>query len=905
VNNIVIGANALVAIQSVSDITTLPINPEQIAIIYQAEGNYTSYVPGRTTNTLNSLTEGVGYVIIGLQSVDLSAYFMPPVNPIIGLNPGTIQAAIVTLCNGTNTDMYLTLSSFTWGTNPTGNQFMMAAYRLATDPDEPSSYIPVSNLGNPYFMVGMYGSISEDMPLILDITALGLPANTAYVLQISNLNPGGGSIEIPFITPQTFSSSPLSDIYYPGSLFEYGVPIGSTGYQAEMLPQGPGAYYGLDYDLSDYFGAYNPVSIVNSIPSEQNPNIPDIENGQVGIVLGGGLSGFLPDSRITQATLYGADGSANYAMGLFMFIPSGLQLNGNEFLFCSLDSEYDGMYTQIILNPADGTSLLVQFNQNYHGQLESVTSSNTLVLGAWNQILITRVNGVATVYLNGTATTGAFTSTTSITGNASVPISYCCKVQGNTYLATPVGCTFKNLYYTNAALNATQAATYANPPQPVAILEDFTTKEILYTIPRDQMIQITNEVVVISLPQDIPTGDLGLYMQDARGNGQAMRFHVYPFTPQTEALSIDFTQGQNLTSNFYGIQNQWGGANGGTRAQNVYILNNNLQLEVHGDQYAFTQKGVSEGGIELTHVSTRIGAGIASQNYFGYGSFKCVAQMPPLFGAAFSFGISHQESIFQQDPRYTNEVSTYNLFPQPNAQGLYSVQSNNAIYFSTPSNDVIQVFNTLYELLNQNWLTVFNGEHAAVINDPVSSNNGTWILTGSNPQLLSSWTYYSSYVAYTNAPTGYNGRCETAIGNTGSGQGFLSFSQSNQETFIRFPTPLGVNVWDGNFHEFRFDWYAGQVIFFIDGVQVQVLNSFLPSIPGRIMVAAWFPSQAEENQPTQIIPAQAWAGYPVTWSTQQFQIQSISYTPFTSDVAGGTPTLEGETYPMLGLYNLS
>ncbi len=41
---------------------------------------------------------------------------------------------------------------------------------------------------------------------------------------------------------------------------------------------------------------------------------------------------------------------------------------------------------------------------------------------------------------------------------------------------------------------------------------------------------------------------------------------------------------------------------------------------------------------------------------------------------------------------------------------------------------------------------------------------------------------------------------------------------------------IGKNVWDGEFHEFRFDWYADRVEFYVDGEIIQVNRHFVPDV---------------------------------------------------------------------------
>lgn len=73
-NNIVPGPNARVAITSI-DFLSMGLNVNNCDIVYEVEGNYKSWKPGRIINPINSITSGKGYVIEAKLSMDLTAYF--------------------------------------------------------------------------------------------------------------------------------------------------------------------------------------------------------------------------------------------------------------------------------------------------------------------------------------------------------------------------------------------------------------------------------------------------------------------------------------------------------------------------------------------------------------------------------------------------------------------------------------------------------------------------------------------------------------------------------------------------------------------------------------------------------------------------------------------------------------
>lgn len=62
------------------DLDLLPnVNVNTIATIYEIDGRYRSWVPGRDLNQFNFLRAGVGYLIIAKVGLDLSGIFAPPI----------------------------------------------------------------------------------------------------------------------------------------------------------------------------------------------------------------------------------------------------------------------------------------------------------------------------------------------------------------------------------------------------------------------------------------------------------------------------------------------------------------------------------------------------------------------------------------------------------------------------------------------------------------------------------------------------------------------------------------------------------------------------------------------------------------------------------------------------------
>jgi hypothetical protein len=95
---------------------------------------------------------------------------------------------------------------------------------------------------------------------------------------------------------------------------------------------------------------------------------------------------------------------------------------------------------------------------------------------------------------------------------------------------------------------------------------------------------------------------------------------------------------------------------------------------------------------------------------------------------------------------------------------------------------------------------------------------------------------------------------------------------------------LDRSIADGEFHTFRFDWYAGatgelpRVEFWIDGKLQATLRRTVPFIRGRLWIGAWFPRR--------------WAGEP-DFEQDELLVDWVRITPF----AGHNDMSAPETYP--------
>lgn len=95
---------------------------------------------------------------------------------------------------------------------------------------------------------------------------------------------------------------------------------------------------------------------------------------------------------------------------------------------------------------------------------------------------------------------------------------------------------------------------------------------------------------------------------------------------------------------------QWGGigVNGGVVPENVSVVDGKLVLEAHGDLYDGPVKGVNRFGIPMAH-GRRVGAAIATREYFGSGRFEVRAKIAPKLGVCSSFFTLHYDETSLAD----------------------------------------------------------------------------------------------------------------------------------------------------------------------------------------------------------------------------------------------------------------
>ncbi len=119
--------------------------------------------------------------------------------------------------------------------------------------------------------------------------------------------------------------------------------------------------------------------------------------------------------------------------------------------------------------------------------------------------------------------------------------------------------------------------------------------------------------------------------------------------PTTEILIDDFSTGLD-PEKWLIVDKAWGGENGGLVPENVEITDGILKLNAHGDLYAGDVTGHGDR-------TTRVGAGIASRDYYASGRYEVRARIPQVLGAASAFWTFHYVEHFPDEAAYWQEPS--------------------------------------------------------------------------------------------------------------------------------------------------------------------------------------------------------------------------------------------------------
>ena len=423
-------------------------------------------------------------------------------------------------------------------------------------------------------------------------------------------------------------------------------------------------------------------------------------------------------------------------------------------------------------------------------------------------------------------------------------------------IVSSTGGYFKNFYAAQVYLNQDNIRRLTEKPSPQIILKNIATN-VEYPIATTFIGRISNDKISFTIPPELPEGQYNLFAKSLDFQTRDFPLMVEPFIKRTTPLIEDFSSTEAFENNWLALHKAWGGANGGVVSENVFIRDGELILKANGDNYTGNVQGVDNNGKLKFHTNpsdpklgqpwvTRVGACLVSRENLGFGSYRVLSTIPPLTGVAAAFWTFHYEEIYPGDARY-QAFQDEGLHEQGSAENGYYITRNHEIDIELPSNLDGQPSNQV------SWQNAkFNSWRGELQN---------WDVDPSDPAY---WEEYNAKL------TNHN-----------------------------------INVSDGGFHEFRFDWHSDRVEFFIDGILKQtqtntIKGDILPDIPGKFTLGLWFPSSPKALEPWNYDPLRAWAGASAAWEAQEMRVKKIEFFPF-NEIG---ERFIGETYPFGGSRNL-
>lgn len=279
----------------------------------------------------------------------------------------------------------------------------------------------------------------------------------------------------------------------------------------------------------------------------------------------------------------------------------------------------------------------------------------------------------------------------------------------------------------------------------------------------------------------------------------------------------DLSKLEKVNAHFDILHHQWGGANGGVSKENVFIRDGKIICRANGDLYEGSIQGVDRNSKPKFHTdrtdpkfgkpwTNRVGGCFMFNKKTGYGSYRVIAKLPTQLGVASAFWTFFYNEIYPSHPDY-EKFKQEGLHEQGDKKRGFYIVRNHEIDIEFPSH--LEGEKLYKPSLSNVKLNVWRGE---LKNNKVQKD-----------------------------------------------------AEEYWEEFQTGLTPVGKNMGDGQFHEFRFDWYANRVEYYIDGVLLRIHKNgekgkSIPDIAGYFTMGLWFPSSPLLEKPWLVNPKRAWAG---------------------------------------------
>ncbi|WPQ65518.1 hypothetical protein SIO70_11730 [Chitinophaga sancti] len=811
--------------------------------------------------------------------------------------------------------------------------------RKTSDPDVSSSYTNLKTV-----------NVTTTGQLVTPVNFDSMLPNTDYTIRYRDTN------NTVIFTEDRKSTTPIVVGDFLDKVFtimanQQIVTSNETGLLDSYLPEKIGFLYQLKgnfRDILDQFGNFQYTV------TDENIGIGFQKwDNEIGIRLTSNVTALYPDQSDStgnnQASILGPDGTRSYSLGFWFYLTT------DELAQTGVDGKlwlwYTGTPARHIGIYMDTTTKYINWVHVKDGTTESIILDHAVIANKWHRVFVRRDGSNPSDSYNNQilmkvdsgyyspSTATYFSSSTNFAGDVNEKIYLGFGRQDSNGNLIGTSGTYKYFYYRASLTDNNLRERILNPPYPTVIIQDLDGSNS-YTVPPYQFITVTNNKVSWVVPHDVPTGNKRWFYKTYSNERTPVNVTIVPFTKVSSTIDINFenesafeSNKNQLVSNFGALHKSWGGyANGGVVGDNIYFQDGKLVLECHGDNYDGNIQGVNRDGTPKVHTIQddpiygndpryglpwvrRTGCCIVSNEYLGFGRYLIRTKIPQKLGVAPAWWTFHYEEVYSETPDYELLLAE-GLKREGNFNDGYYLVRNHEIDIETPSHLVMGIFNGWLEVESNVIFFDINPQyHIGIQNDTQSStNNGLWKYNGTgNPNLRTNWTKVSTVINPVYIPSFDNFKCNTWIGETGSGSGWRYKDSTipdtqNDEVYLANLTPIGQFANDDAFHDYEWRWYKDRVEFYFDGVLKQTNTSFIPDIPGRLTIGPWFPSGTSSNgsyAPWLPDPTKTWAGSPADWNYQKFIVERILFEPYTDTNANGSNRLIGESYPFDGIKTIT
>ncbi|MBN9295374.1 MAG: hypothetical protein J0I41_00115 [Filimonas sp.] len=807
------------------------------------------------------------------------------------------------------------LKKIDWVSFPDDVQYFTVKYRKTADPDTEINYTTVATSL----------MIDEDGYLPFPLYINSFADNTDYVVKF--INNDNGQIFEDHV--KSIRSYPLGnyvtkdDKAAPDCQFT----LQYTGLMDSYLPSPKtGLLHHFTSKFTDLLGNFG--NAMFTVLDENTGTSFEKRNGETGIVVTNNLTSLYANNTEsngnTETSLLGPSGERDYSIGIWV------NFNSTEFVQTASEGKlwlwFAGNATNHIGVYIDSTTKKVCWRHKKDTVTEEIINDKPVEQGKWIKVICQRnwstpsLNKV-TLMMDGVTyniSTGSFSSATNYAGaGGNIYIGFG-KNSSNTLVGTK-GC-FRYFYYRAAVIDSTSVSKLLDPPYPKVVIADLDGSNE-YIITRENFVVLDNFRLTFVFPRTTVLGIKKVFARASDGDRTPKQVKIYPFIKYENTIDIDFSSGvpddnfNAVAEHFVALTKGWGGQNGGVIPSNVYVHNNKLVLEAHGDDYDGSVQGVNkdstlkyhtiEGDPKFGQIWTRrAGAVISSKAYLGFGRYLVRCKIPKNLGVAPAFWSFHYEEVYPENEALWNELVADGMHRQGSFNDGYYITRNHEIDIELPSHLAQGIFHTWQEVNDSiNFYDVNPKYHIGITDDPDPNKNGLFRLVNLDfPKQYSSWVKVSNTVKRSYEPSFDNFKCNNWIGELSGGSGWAVQGEDySGEEYLAQLTPIGKFVNDDEFHDFEYRWYKDRVDFYMDGVLITTNNKFVPDIPGKFTFGLWFPSGGyKEGEPWWPKPTSCWAGFPADWNYQKMIVERILFEPFDDATAGGTNRMIGETYPFEG-----